>query len=142
MAAGKKPATTTAKPEQGLVTYPTLIPQPGGRGALLSGGIPGNPGNTQPVGRPASAIRARLRGSFEERIPVAEAIADSPTETSEARLKAVDLLGKYGLGQVKELSTEAVRDKLRETLGIIRDSLLPADAARLIARLEGVWREQ
>lgn len=42
-----------------------------GNGKLLVGN-PGNAGG----GRPPSVIRARCRGSFEERIPVLEAIAD------------------------------------------------------------------
>lgn len=47
-----------------------LIPQPHG-GALRAGGKPGNRG-----GRPASAVRRRLRGSFAERIDVLQGIAD------------------------------------------------------------------
>ena len=41
---------------------PHLIPQPGGRGALLSGGLPGNPGG----GRTPEAIRGTLREIIEE----------------------------------------------------------------------------
>ena len=51
---------------------PALIPQPNGKGALLSGGVPGNKGG----GRPSSAIRETLRASFEKRIPVLEQVAD------------------------------------------------------------------
>lgn len=36
----------------------------------------GNPGNAGGTGRPSSAIRDRVRGSFDERIPILEAIAD------------------------------------------------------------------
>jgi hypothetical protein len=48
------------------------VPQPHG-GALNAGGTRGNAGGT---GRPPSELRARLRGSFDQRIAVIEAIAD------------------------------------------------------------------
>jgi hypothetical protein len=43
-------------------------------------------------------IRERCRGSFEERIKILEEIADDPDVSPSDRLKAMDLLGKYGLG--------------------------------------------
>jgi hypothetical protein len=53
------------------------IAQPHG-GALYSGGVPGNAGG---LGRAPSAIRAKCRGSFEQRIPILEQIADGePSE--------------------------------------------------------------
>ena len=48
-----------------------MRPGPNG-GMLQNGGTPGNPGG----GRPPSDIRARCRGSFEQRIPILEQIAD------------------------------------------------------------------
>jgi hypothetical protein len=83
---------------------------------------PGNPGNTGGKkgrsGRPPSKIREMLRGSFEKRVKVLEAIADGEVayrlrkdgeQPSAAdlvkmipsvadRLKAMDLIAKYGLG--------------------------------------------
>lgn len=61
----------TAK--QTATATPALVPQPNGRGALLSGGMPGNAGGP---GRPPSIIRERLRGSYEQRIAVLEQVAD------------------------------------------------------------------
>jgi hypothetical protein len=55
----------------------------------------GKPGRS---GRPPSIIRQRLRGSFEERIKVLEAIADDKKSSAAERLKALDLMAKYGLG--------------------------------------------
>ena len=62
-------------------------------GALLSGGVPGNRGGT---GRPKSEVRLRCRGSFDQRIPIIEAIIDSGESSSADKLRAMDLLGKYG----------------------------------------------
>jgi hypothetical protein len=106
-------ASPREKPKTPVVT-PTLVPQSHG-GAIRQGGNPGNKGGP---GRPPSAIRAALRQSFEERVKVLESIADgevvfklrSDGEKPSAadltkvipsvadRLKAMDLLAKYGLG--------------------------------------------
>lgn len=77
-----------------------LIPQPHG-GALLSGGTLGQRGGT---GRPPSAIRALLRGSFEQRIRVLEEIADNGQASAADRIRAIDLLAKYSLGARSELT--------------------------------------
>lgn len=72
-------------------------------------------------GRPPSEIRALLRGSFRERVAILEQIADgaavctvkapdgSETQTMVSaspadRLKAIDMLGKYGLGTTQEVT--------------------------------------
>lgn len=69
-----------------------LIPQEHG-GALLPGG---QPGQTPGTGRPPSAIRERCRGSFAERIPILEEIADDDDCKPSDRVKAMDVLAKYG----------------------------------------------
>lgn len=138
-----------------------LIPQPHG-GAIRNGGT--NVGGT---GRPRSALRDRLTGSFEDRITVLEHIADGKVEVRlvgvcEAcghegdpltldeikaatpaiadRLKAIDLMGKYGPGSVKELSADVVRDKLTQTIRIISEALAPEQAEALLVRIEPVWK--
>jgi hypothetical protein len=60
------------------------------------------------TGRPPSVIREKLRGSFDKRVKVLEQIADGKLAASVAdRLKAIDLLAKYGLGTtVTETDTE------------------------------------
>lgn len=155
----------------------TKVLQPHG-GALNSGGTPGNAGGT---GRPASVIRERCRGSFDQRIAVLEDIADGrPMQRIELPLGAVlrhvtcpkcgttpkpetddmlvlvsiegrvsaspkdrrgaiDILGKYGLGTVKEITVEDVRGRLAETLSIIRAKLPRAQAEPLIAEMRPVW---
>jgi hypothetical protein len=73
-------------------------------GSLRRGG--GNPKRNG--GRPPSVIREKLRGSFDKRVKVLEQIADGKLAASVAdRLKAIDLLAKYGLGTtVTETDTE------------------------------------
>jgi hypothetical protein len=108
----KHRAASPRETEKTPAKSPVLVPQPHG-GVLRQGGT-----NKGGPGRPPSAIRATLRQSFEERVKVLEAIADgevayklrSDGEKMSAadltkvipsvadRLKAMDLLAKYGLG--------------------------------------------
>ena len=111
------------------------VPQKHG-GALLAGGQPGNRGG---LGRPPSALRERLRGSLEERVAVLEEIADDPDALDRDRIKAVDVLGKYGLGTVREVTVEDVKEKLRQTLELLKQELDPDEADRLIGRLKRIW---
>lgn len=57
-------------------------------------------------GRPPSAIRAKMRGSLENRLAIAESIADNPKSSDSDRLRALDFLAKYGLGTKSEVSGE------------------------------------
>lgn len=96
---------------------PDLVPQPHG-GALLSGGVPGNKGGT---GRPPSAIRRELRETFADLISHLQRIAagevvekvvmpgGEETEIMRSasvadRIRAMDLLAKYGLGTKQEIT--------------------------------------
>lgn len=109
-----------------------LIPQPHG-GALKPGGTKGNKGGP---GRPPSLIRAKCRGAFARRIKLLAEIAEGEAlevvrdatgrETTMRksasvadRLKALDLLGKYGLGTtVTETDTEG-----RDAIRVIREPM-------------------
>lgn len=134
----------------GITTAP-LVPQPHG-GALQVG----NPGNHGGTGRPPSVLRERLRGSFEERVKVLEAIADGEVvqrlrlgtgEESEAltsaspadRIKAIDVMGKYGIGTLREISVDQVRERLRETINVINATLRESDADRVLQQLREIW---
>lgn len=86
------------------VKTPALVPQPHG-GALQRG----NPGNRGGTGRPPSAIREQMRGSFEERIAVLEEIADSPAVAPADRLRAVDILGKHAMKEEGAMTMEDAR---------------------------------
>jgi len=114
---------------------PALVPQPHG-GSVYAGGVPGHRGGP---GRPPSALRERLRGSFEERIAVLEEIADDEEADPQDRIRAVDTLAKYGIGTLREVSVEQVRDRLRDTLRVLREELPPEQAAHIINRLREVW---
>ncbi|KKK90975.1 hypothetical protein LCGC14_2717600 [marine sediment metagenome] len=100
----------------GETVAPTLIPQKHG-GSLLSGGTPGNKGG----GRTASELRGLMRRPLAKLLPVVERIAEA-TDTQEVtcpecdhkhqvtswlkasdKLKAVDLLARYGIGTQQEV---------------------------------------
>ena len=51
-----------------------------------------------PFRLPPSASRARLRGNLDERVAVLEEIADDPAMAASDRIRAVDVIAKYGLG--------------------------------------------
>lgn len=111
MTAKPKPKARRPGRREKATAPPAKIPQPHG-GALYAGGVPGHRGGP---GRPPSMLRELLRGSFAERLAVLEAIADgqpivrvrlpdgSESETVVSaspadRLRALDLMAKYGLG--------------------------------------------
>lgn len=127
---------------------------PGLNGGTLQVGNPGNAGGT---GRPPSAIREALRGSFDRRIAILEQIADGDAvvkvkdafgkETGTTvsaspadRLKAIDTLARYGLGTTKELTVEHVRGRLEQTHRVLLEELAPDVFERVSRRLEAVWR--
>jgi len=78
---------------------PRLVPLEKG-GALLSGGLPGNAGG----GRPPSIVRATMREALADRIEILAAIADDPDVRPADRIKAIEQLARYGLGQSHEVS--------------------------------------
>lgn len=105
-------------------------------GALWVGG---HPSPTPGPGRPSSELRARLRGSLAERIAVIEEIADDPAARPSDRLRAAELLLRFGLGTSDELSLDAGPDDWTER---VRAELLsairregPARFARRLAAL-------
>lgn len=90
-----------------------------GRGALRVGGSNGGAG-----GRPASAIRASMRESLDKRLVIAEQIADDKEAAPSERMKALELLARYGLGTSDTVnhkrptfaSDDERRQRLRELL--------------------------
>lgn len=59
--------------------------------------------------------------------------------SAKERIQAIEVMGKFGLGTIKEISGEQVKDRLRQTIDIIREEV-PEVAEALLARLEPVWR--
>src|SRR5687767_12135252 len=127
-----------ATTRQTAAKTPVLVLQPHG-GALLTAGKQGNKGGS---GRPPSALRARLRASFEERLQIAEEIDDDADQSPADRLRALALLGRYGLGSATtDVTVDEVRDKLRRTVVLLRDRLAPAHANPIIETMRQIWLE-
>ena len=108
---------------------PKLVPQPGGKGALQVGNL----GNKGGPGRPPSSLRKRLRDSADDRIKVLEDVADGGDLDAKPsdRIKAVDILLKYGLGPGGKWAQEDVVELMQE-LGaavaeVVDDDVLLAD---------------
>lgn len=114
---------------------PRRVPQPNGS-ALYSGGVPGNAGGT---GRPSSELRARLRGMLDERVTVLEEIASRGDASDGDRIRAIDTMLRYSVGQLTGVPDEVVTDKLRATVAIIRSSLPAEQAAAVLDRIKAVW---
>lgn len=132
---------------------PELIPQPHG-GALLSGGVKGH---APPPGRPASAVRDELRAMVTGdrlarfgRIMDGEAVVRmrtpdgketdtlvSPSLADQARV--LDVVLKYGLGTVRELTVDFVRDRLTETVDLLEHALPPDVWADVGPKLQKIW---
>ena len=85
------------------------------------------PGNTPGTGRPPSAIRAAMRLSLDQRLKVAEAIADDEKANPSERLKALELLARYGLG---------TNDTLRVPVGAEADGERLRRLRELMAKIE------
>lgn len=114
------------------------IPQPHG-GVLVPGAGRGPAKGAPNAGRPPSAVRALMREALAARVSLAEAIADDPANAPAERLRALDLLGRYGLGSTRELTVDDVRERLTATVSAIRAMVPPPHAENLLARLRGVW---
>lgn len=137
----KKPRAPQKRKDPAEGEKPELIPQKHG-GALYAGGVPGNRGG----GRPPSAVRQLAREAFEARIPMLADLADDSQQRTRDRIRAIDVLGKYGLGQAKGLDEnefEEVVLRMAEAVQLrTRASSLPSSEAD--AFLEAVlsdWKE-
>ena len=126
-------------------------------GTLNAGGTPGNSGGKKGrSGRRPSAMRALATEMFSERLPHLADIADgkaicriksgdAETETLISpdvsdRLRAIDLLGRYGPGTVKEVSADDVEDRVERTLEVIQARTSPEQFASIVEELRPIWR--
>lgn len=55
------------------------------------------------------------------------------------RIAAYDIAAKYGLGALKEISIENVRERVMGTLSVIRSHCPDEQAAAIVADLRSVW---
>ena len=135
-----KKATKSAARKKAIGKKPPLVEQPHG-GALYRAGVPGNRGG----GRPPSAVRRLARLEFEKRIPTLAELADSKTERTRDRIRAIDVLGKYGLGQARGLDEEEFEAVVLELAGAVQRRLVgalpPAQADAVLAQLFEDWKE-
>jgi hypothetical protein len=100
------------------------------------------PGNAGGPGRPPSELRQRLRGSFADRLAILEEIADDADTSPSDRIRAIDLLAKYGLGALQGVPDEVVQTKLAATIDII-EAVVPDDIRlNLLAQMQAVWDGQ
>ncbi len=131
-----------------------LVPQ--AHGGAIRVGNPGNSGGKPGrSGRPTSLIRRKCALAFANRVKALAEIADGKTvqrqrldgvetqteisaEVSD-RLKAIDLLGKYGLGTVKEVSSEQVKERVQATLLVLRQHVSAETFAAICAELRPIW---
>lgn len=162
-AAKKPPAAKSASNGNGK-PIPPLVAQPHG-GALFTGGVPGNRGGSN-GGRPPSAIREQLRGSFAERIPILEQFADGAVPITEKcpkcgyspanadaietvdhtdRLRALEMLAKHGLDdpplkQVIVLASPELRERLERQAQLFTERLT-GDALAIVRSItDEVWQ--
>jgi hypothetical protein len=119
-----KPDRNPETPAQSPVPTPgALVAQPHG-GALRYGSEPG--GSPGP-GRPPSVVREAMLNSFADRLPVLEAIADDPKQRTSDRLKALELLARYGLGATVEVESRSLRVTMDPTRNPALVRLLESD---------------
>jgi hypothetical protein len=132
------PKNTPGKPVDKPVAGSLVQGRNGGR--IRHGSQPGT--NAPGPGRPPSELRERLRGSFDERVQVLEEIADREDASPSDRIRAIDLLAKYGLGALQGVPDEVVQSKLAATIDIIEATVPEEIQPNLLAQLQAVWDGQ
>jgi hypothetical protein len=119
---------------------PVLVPQPHG-GALLSGGVPGHDGSN--AGAKKSTVREKCREGFEAALPYLTRIAkgktgeaiDAPIPAPGESIRALDVLGKYGLGEAKVLVPDELAECVVKVLASC-DFLSGAEREDIAAKLD------
>ena len=113
-----KLSTSNVEKRANHTATPSLIPQPNGRGSLLSGGMPGNKGG----GRPREEIRIKLRNLITTKgLRYLEDVLDAPRsylhqcsecghgdviqppKTDDIAIKCLDLSHRYAIGTQQEV---------------------------------------
>lgn len=110
-----------------------LIPQPHG-GALRSGGKPGNKGGS----KPPSIVRKACRKGFYARIPLLKRIADNEAVDIKERLRAVEMLGRFGLSGA--ITWDDIRSRLKAQVEILRAALPAEQVEPILAELSRIWK--
>jgi acyl-CoA reductase-like NAD-dependent aldehyde dehydrogenase len=72
-------------------------------------------------------------------VRVLEEIADSEEADPADRIRAVDVLARYGLGAASDVSVDQVRERLARTVALLR-ARIQADLARaIIHEMREIW---
>jgi hypothetical protein len=159
----KKTRTKSAKESPKM---PSLVVQPNGRGAIYSGGVPGNAGG----GRPKDIVRDKLANLAEGKgfrfldelmegkvrfrlvgkcgecghegepntTAEADALWDEIKASIDHRLKANDQILRYGVGTKDEVMTPASAEVQARLQATV--NLISAKAPQLLDELEAVWK--
>ena len=119
----------------------SVVPMRAGRnGGLLQ------TGNPRGSGRIRLDVRQACRDAFAGRIRVLEDIADSSEATLFERMKAIEILGRYGIGTqpetVDKVKIEAVRDLIAGLAQASEPFLREADLPRFLDAWMGVVKSQ
>ncbi len=146
----------TAKKTAGKTAGRRSAPSPLTGATLPLGAHPGNTGGKKGrSGRLPSIVRDFAREAFADRLDILTQIADGKaiqrmkigdveTETFISadvsdRLRALDLLAKYGLGTIKEVSVEDVRERVQRTLDVIQERTSPEQFVSIVQQLQPIW---
>lgn len=120
----------------------TPLETPTGKGELTNPGRFGGKlrrggTNRGGPGRPPSAIRASAREKFDKLIPKLDRIARARTSKDSDKVRAIDVLGKYGMGM--NVSVDDVKACLRLTTEEILRFLPAEQAEQLLGKIRPIW---
>lgn len=96
----------------------------------------GTPWSTPKGGRPKNEIRQAMRDALDKRLQVLTDIADNPQALAADRLRALDMLARYGVGTEDALETTMkgeralTVDERRAGLKAVLKLDTPADATQ------------
>lgn len=124
MAEKKTPSETSSG-------VPATMPGRNG-GTLRRGGI-----NRGGPGRPPSAIRAACREDFDNLRPLLGKIAKRKSSKNADRIRAIDVLGKYGMDATVRVAD--VKHALRETQRELYDFFPREQADAIMAKIRPHW---
>lgn len=129
---GKHGKNGKARKKSAVAVIPVeMIPQAHG-GSLRRGGT-----NRGGSGRPPSAIREIALRGFEKALPILAKIAHNANANDTDKIRAIDVLGKYGLD--RHVSMADLLFALSEQSAIIWEYLPRELAEGLQERIKPVW---
>lgn len=122
-------------PSETSSRVPAIAQRPGKNGGRLRSGNPGNAGG----GRPPYQIRRSCREDFDELRAKLVTIARSRKAKDADRIRAIDVLGRYGLGE--HIDRGDVQKAVEMTAKEIRRFLPEEMAEALLSIIAPTWRE-